>query len=134
MPEDLQIVPFAPQHLTGVMELFASERWSYANDQQRTVRALTAPGSLTLVALQGDEVRGIIQVLSDGEIQAFLALLLVNSAHRGTGVGRRLLSAALAGTRGLRLDVISCADGFYQRLGFRKVSGLRRDLDAHGGA
>ncbi|MGH2833661.1 MAG: GNAT family N-acetyltransferase [Solirubrobacteraceae bacterium] len=134
MPEDPQIVPFAHHHLTGLMELFASERWSYGDDGQRTLRALTAPGSLTLVAIEEDEVRGVIQVLGDGEIQAFLALLLVDSAHRGTGVGRRLLSAALAEINGLRIDVISCADGFYQQLGFRRVSGLRRTLDADGGA
>lgn len=116
------------------MELFKGERWSYADDEQRTLRALTAPGSLTLIAVHEGHVRGIIQVLSDGEIQAFLALLLVDGAHRGAGIGRRLLSAVLAETHGLRLDVISCADGFYEQQGFRRVSGLRRALGPDAGA
>jgi GNAT superfamily N-acetyltransferase len=71
---------------------------------------------------------GVIQILSDGEIQAFLALLFLDGAHRGSGIGRRLLAEALVLTRGLRLDVISCADAFYQQLGFHRVSGLRRTL------
>jgi len=112
--------------MPGVMELFAGERWSYADDEQRTWRALTAPGTLSLVALSSEEtVVGIAQVLSDGEVQAFLAVLVVAREHRRGGVARRLVEEARARTYGLRLDVISCADQFYEQLGFRRVSGFR---------
>jgi GNAT superfamily N-acetyltransferase len=125
VPSDLTIVPFKRKHLSGVMELFAQERWSYADDEQRTWRALTAPGSVTLIALLDEAVVGVAQVLGDGEIQAFLAVLLVAEAYRHTGVAKRLVAEALARTHCLRLDVISCADGFYERLGFKRVSGFR---------
>lgn len=130
MPAELQICPFADEHLSGVIDLFAKERWSYAEDESRTGRALTAPGSLTLVALASGEIAGIVQVLGDGEIQAFLAILLVAQEHRRTGVAAQLMDEALAQTRGLRLDVISCADAFYEALGFRQVSGFRLTLDS----
>lgn len=126
MPSDLEIVPFVREHLPAVIELFAAEGWSYAQDDQRTWRALTAPGSLSLVALCTDQkVVGIAQVLSDGEIQAFLATLVVAKTHRRRGVAGQLVQQALARTRCIRLDVISCADPFYERLGFNRLSGFR---------
>lgn len=83
MPSSVEIAPFEREHLPGVLALFASERWSYAEDEQRTWRTLTAPGSLSLVALSTERtIVGIAQVLSDGEIQAFLAVLVVAAANR----------------------------------------------------
>lgn len=124
----LEITRFARVHLSGVVALFATERWSYGEDQERTWRALTAPGSLTLVAVCGDDVVGVANVLGDGEIQAFLSILLVSGEHRRVGIGRQLVHDAMAQTSGLRLDAISCADPFYEALGFRQVSGFRAAL------
>jgi hypothetical protein len=59
----LEITRFARRPLSGVMALFATERWSYGEDQERTWRALTAPGPLTLVAVYGDDVVGVAHVL-----------------------------------------------------------------------
>jgi predicted N-acetyltransferase YhbS len=126
MASDPDIVMLEREHLPGVIELFAGECWSYASDEQRAWRALTAPGTLSLVALSSDQtVVGAAQVLSDGEVQAFLAVLVVAAEHRREGVARRLIAEARARTRCLRLDVISCADPFYEQLGFRRVSGFR---------
>jgi predicted N-acetyltransferase YhbS len=120
----------AREHLPGVIELFSGEHWSYADDEQRTWRALIAPGALSLVALSSEgTVIGIAQVLSDGEVQAFLAVLVVAREHRREGVAQCLVEEARVRTRGLRLDAISCADPFYEQLGFRRVSGFRLSGD-----
>jgi predicted N-acetyltransferase YhbS len=92
---------------------------------ERTWRALTAPGSVCIVALADDSVVGIAHVLSDGEIQAFLAVLLVGRANRQSGIGTRLVREALALAGAKRMDLTSCADAFYETLGFRRVSGFR---------
>ncbi len=121
-----RIAKFAvEQHLPGVMGLFAAEGWSYASDEQRTSRALSAPGSLTLVALESDEVVGVAQTLGDGEFQAFLTVLIVAESHRRAGIGRKLLKEAIEGTPGVHLDLISRADGFYEAIGFEAMSGFR---------
>jgi GNAT superfamily N-acetyltransferase len=120
MASSPEVVSLEREHLPGVIELFSGERWRYADDEQRTWRALTAPGALSLVALSPERtVIGIAQVLSDGEVQAFLAVLVVAREHRREGVARRLVEEARARTRCLRLDVISCTDPFYEQLGFR---------------
>jgi hypothetical protein len=41
---DVAIVAFERTHLAGVMALFAAQEWSYADDEERTWRAVTAPG------------------------------------------------------------------------------------------
>jgi GNAT superfamily N-acetyltransferase len=122
---DVAIVAFKRTHLAGVMALFAAEEWSYAADEERTWRALTAPGSTCIVALADDEVTGVAHVLSDGEIQAFLSILLVAEAFRRHGIGRRLVRVAFerAGTQ--RIDLTSCADEFYTALGFRRLTAFR---------
>jgi predicted N-acetyltransferase YhbS len=127
----LEITAFEREHLPGVMDLFAAEKWSYAADQERTWRALTASGSITLVAVENEQIVGVVQTLSDGEVQAFLSILLVAAEHRHAGVGRALLREALTRTSGIRLDLISCADGFYQTLGFRPVSAFRLTRTDH---
>ncbi len=120
-----QIRPLAREDLGAVMDLFGAEDWrSYADDEERTWRALNAPGTLTLVAARGDEVLGVGQTLCDGEIQAFLSILLVAADARRTGIGRALVAECLRRTPGVRLDLISVADDFYGRLGFEAVSAV----------
>lgn len=87
----IRFVPPAREHLDALVALLAAEGWSHAEDPQRTWRALTAPGSTVLVALAGEVLVGVAQILSDGEIQAFLVLLVVSRAQRGEGIGRLLI-------------------------------------------
>ena len=108
------------------MELFAAEGWeTYTEDPERTLRALTAPGATTLVSLDGDRVAGLIQVQSDGEIQAHLSALLVGEEWRGRGVGRALLREALRQAGGMRLDLLTRNGSYYLALGAAEVPGFR---------
>lgn len=36
-----EIVPFERQHLPGILELFAAERWSYTDDEQLGFRRVS---------------------------------------------------------------------------------------------
>jgi hypothetical protein len=54
-------------HLDRLLTLVAAEGWTeYSHDPERTYRALTAPGSTTLVAVADGQVVGAIQVRSLG--------------------------------------------------------------------
>jgi GNAT superfamily N-acetyltransferase len=122
----VSIVPYAPEHRPGVIALFAAELWpSYTRDPERTCRALRAPGCTSLVALEGGAVLGIVQVQSDGLIQAHLSTLVVHRDHRRRGIGRLLLRDALEQAGGERLDLLSIADDFYASMTKRRFSGWR---------
>jgi predicted N-acetyltransferase YhbS len=129
---EISLAPFDRTHLVAVLALFAAEDWSYADDAERTWRALTAPGSTAIVALADGSVVGVAHALSDGEIQAFLAILVVGAAHRRRGIGERLVREAFARTEAQRMDLVSCADAFYETLGFRHMSAFRTSRDALG--
>jgi ribosomal protein S18 acetylase RimI-like enzyme len=133
-----QLRPFTRGDLGGAMRLFAAERWqTYTADAERTYRALAAPGSTTLVAVEGELVVGLIQLQSDGQIQAHLSALLVGEGWRRRGLARALLREALSQAGGLRMDIISAAGNFYLHLGARALSGFRlerRELGLEGPA
>jgi ribosomal protein S18 acetylase RimI-like enzyme len=123
------LAPFSREHLEGAVALFAAEGWqTYTADPERTLRALTAPGCTTLVATDGDEVSGLVQVQSDGEIQAHLSLLIVGERWRGHGLGRELLRGAAARAGGIRMDLLSRSGGYYESLGARSIPGFRIDV------
>src|SRR3954454_5483056 len=102
---EISIEPFTQAHLDGLIALVAAEGWTeYADDVERTRRALTAPGVTTLVAIAGGPLVGAIQVQSGGLIQAHVSMLLIARNSRGVGLGSRLLRDALERAGGLQLD------------------------------
>jgi ribosomal protein S18 acetylase RimI-like enzyme len=124
----VRYLPLARRHLAGVMRLCRVERWpSYLASAGRTWRALTGPGSCTVVAVEDGEVVGFAQVQSDGVIQAHLTLIAVARARRRQGIGRRLVEEGLARAGGLRVDLVSTegAHAFYRAFEHRRFPGFR---------
>jgi ribosomal protein S18 acetylase RimI-like enzyme len=134
---EVSIEPFTQAHLDGLIALVAAEGWTeYADDVERTRRALTAPGVTTLVAIADGHVAGAIQIQSDGLIQAHVSMLLIARNSRGVGLGSRLLRHGLERAGGLRLDVRTRTEGYYERLGASRSLGFRltREDLGRGGA
>jgi ribosomal protein S18 acetylase RimI-like enzyme len=117
---------FERAHLDELIALVAAEGWTeYADDVERTYRALTAPGSTTLVAVADGRVVGAIQVQSDGLIQTHVSMLLIAPSSRGTGLGSALLREGLERAGGLQLDIRTRTEGFYEGLGASRSLGFR---------
>lgn len=123
-----EIERFHTRHLEGVLRLCTAEGWpSLPEDPARAVRALTAPGVTTVVAVHEGAVVGFAQLLSDGEIQAYLATIAVEASVRRRGLGRALIEEALRFAGGVRVDLLSEdeAVGFYDSLSNRRKPGYR---------
>ena len=91
-----EIREFEREHLEGALALFTAAGWeTYFEDPERTERVLCSPGSTTLVAVDDGVVAGLVQLQSDGEIQAHLSALLVGEPWRGRGISRQLLREVL---------------------------------------
>jgi ribosomal protein S18 acetylase RimI-like enzyme len=120
------IRPFACAHLDGLIALVAAEGWDeYTADVERTRRALIAPGVTTLVAIVDGRVVGVIQLQSDGLIQAHVSMLLIDRKWRGYRLGSRLLREGLDRAGGLWLDVRTRTEGYYERFGASRSLGFR---------
>jgi GNAT superfamily N-acetyltransferase len=125
MPE-IEIQTFERGHLDGTLALLEAEQWeTYTEDPERTYRVLMAAGSTTLVAVVDGDVAGFVQVQSDGEIQAHLSALLVGEPWRGQGISRVLLREGLDRAGGMRIDIISEAESFYEHIGAESKLGWR---------
>lgn len=108
-----ELTAFTREHLDGAIALFAAEGWhTYTADRERTYRSLVAPGSTTLVVLDGATVIALIQLQSDGEIQAHLSAIVIAEGWRGAGLGRRMPREALDRAGGLRIDILTRSERF----------------------
>jgi predicted N-acetyltransferase YhbS len=124
----VEIRRFTREHLEVVLSLCEAEGWpSFPEDPERTMRVLTAPGVTTVVAIRNDHVVGFAQMLSDGEIQAFLANLAVVESERNIGIGRALVVEALRLAGGHRVDLLSeeGATAFYSSFPHFQKPGYR---------
>lgn len=127
---EASIEPFANAHLDGVIALVGAEGWGeYADDPEQTRRALSAPGTTTLVALGEGRVVGAIQIQSDGVIQAHVSMLLIDPQWRGRRLGAQLLRNGLDRAGGVRVDIRTRTEGYYERLGASRSLGYRLTRD-----
>ena len=123
-----QYEPIQKCHLAGIVNLCKTEDWpSYTENPGTTWRALTAPGVCTVVAFEGKEVVGFVQMQSDGVIQAHISVILVAQNYRRRGIGRRLVEEAFRRCGGKRVDLITMngADDSYRSFKRQCCSGYR---------
>ena len=126
----MQVRTYEPGDLPSVIALCEAEVWpSFPADPERAHRALTAPGVTSVVAVDGARVTGFAQLLSDGEITACLALIVVASDQRRRGVARALVLDGFARTRAQRVDLLTdSAAAFYESFPHRRFEGFRLHL------
>lgn len=80
--------------------------------------------SLVLSAWMGERLVGLARVMTDGVQFTFLCDLAVEPDVQGEGLGRQLIEGVMERCRGTEL-ILRDSDisaGFYQRLGFVKVT------------
>jgi ribosomal protein S18 acetylase RimI-like enzyme len=119
---------FSEEYLAGLLRLCEAEGWpSFPADPARAFRALTAPGVVTVVAVEDGDFVGFAQMLTDGEIQAYLCDLAVASESRAQGIGTRLVEEAFARSGARRVDLLALDESaaFYQSFRHRMMPGYR---------
>lgn len=122
----MQYRRYEANDLQGVLTLCTAEDWpSLPADPSRTHRLLTNPGVTSFVAVDDGAVVGFIYLLSDGEVQAYISLMAVESSKRRQGIGTRLIQEAFAVCGAQRVDLLSAADEFYERLNHQRWVGFR---------
>ena len=102
--------------------LFLSVEWSSGHFPDKLVAAMR--GFKTVFsAYDGDTLVGMICVMDDGVMNAYVHYLLVDPAHQGEGVGRRLVEMVKEKYKDyLRIAVIGydAELSFYENCGFVK--------------
>jgi len=100
--------------------------WGDHPSPQTHLRILQGSAYVVL-ALDGDQVVGFINAISDGVLSAFIPLLEVLPAYNGHGIGTELTRRMLAKLDHLyAVDLICDPDvqPFYERLGMMRYTGM----------
>jgi ribosomal protein S18 acetylase RimI-like enzyme len=118
---------YAERDLDQVLALCLDEDWpSYPTDPVRAHSVFTAPGVVSVVAEDGDDIVGFAYCQTDGAIQAHLSLLVVTPSRRREGIARRLLALAFEYVGAHRIDLITdSAEDFYRSMPHKEKPGFR---------
>jgi ribosomal protein S18 acetylase RimI-like enzyme len=114
------------------------EGWPKAPSRETHLRILRGSDEVVL-AIDDDSgaVVGFVTAVTDGVLSAYIPLLEVLPAYRGRGIARELVARLLEALRGYYMIDLVCDEaltGFYERLGFRRMSAMAiRDYDAQSG-
>lgn len=115
------------------LHAFLAARSYWAKGIPREVMERSLANSLCFTALAGEEMVGFARVVTDRATFAYLADVYVEEAHRGRGVGKRLVEAALrhGDLQGLRRWLLATADahGLYEGFGFTPLSAPERLME-----
>jgi GNAT superfamily N-acetyltransferase len=112
--------------LPDALALSTSAGWNQQTEDWRMLRTLAASGAFA-AEIDG-RVVGTALAIDYGRF-AWIAMMLVEPAARGKGVGTQLLTAALAAVpsdRVVRLDATPAGRPLYRRFGFDDESTLTR--------
>lgn len=110
---------FAPEAL---QELFLSVNWSSGHYPDKLVIAMQNSGSV-FSAWDNDKLIGLINVLDDGAMTAYIHYLLINPEYHGQGIGKELTLKVKEKYKDYLRIVLIAYDkeiGFYENMGFEK--------------
>lgn len=117
-----------PEDLDSALALSSTAGWNQRLDDWRMLLAL-APGGSFAAVTEGRIAGTAIGIDYDGF--AWIAMMLVDPACRGRGLGRRLLEAAMGAVpadRPIRLDATPMGRPLYRAYGFEDEATLTRHV------
>jgi ribosomal protein S18 acetylase RimI-like enzyme len=108
---------FSPAEL---QDLFLSVEWSSGHFPEKLALAMQNSGSV-FSAWDGEKLIGLINVLDDGVMTAYVHYLLVNPAFQSMGIGKELVRLVKEKYKDYLRIVLIAYDketGFYKNAGF----------------
>jgi GNAT superfamily N-acetyltransferase len=120
------IQPLTPDDLAAAFALSSTAGWNQRMDDWRMLLTLAPRG--TFAATVDARIVGTAIGINYGTF-GWIAMMLVDPAHRGQGVGARLLQAAMDAVPSnlpIRLDATPLGRPLYERFGFVEETTLTR--------
>lgn len=117
-PKTFDFTSFHPSHVPGAHRLSVSEKWPHRVEDWRLLASLSSG----VAVLDGETVVATALASDFGPV-AITGMILVDACHRGHGLGRRVMQAAMAELppqKDREWRLIATQDGLplYRKMGF----------------
>lgn len=108
-----------------IESLYESVGWLSARYGERLVQAFQKAGTV-ISAWEGKQLAGLIEVLDDGEVTAYIHYLLVRPEYQRQGIGERLLELVKERYKTYLYQIVISEEKknvrFYEKCGFTSVN------------
>ncbi|WP_281762959.1 GNAT family N-acetyltransferase [Pseudodesulfovibrio nedwellii] len=112
-------------NMNELQDLFLALDWDSGNHPEKLTGAIHASTSV-FTAWDGDRLVGLVNVLSDGHMAAYIHYMLVRPECQGHGIGRRLMDMVADEYADVPHKVLVAygqAVGFYKQCGYHCADG-----------
>jgi GNAT superfamily N-acetyltransferase len=119
-----EILTYSREHLDPIVRMCEGISLS---DPERADRAMSAPGTVALVAVDDGGLVGFSHSITDGALQAYLSMLLVSPDRQRRGIASSLIEETTERSGAIRLDLVSGEEAgpLYRTFSFRRLPGHR---------
>lgn len=119
----MNVRPIRPEEFELARKLLSACGWTKKVEDLEVFATSVRASQIALVAEIDGQVVGFLRAITDGVFNGYISMVAVAPEHRGSGIGKALLAAAMGENTNitwvLRADREGVQD-FYTSLGFEK--------------